>query len=117
MSGTEILVILFGLFVGYWVVSMFSKGTGTRSTPESQRVQKPPAEEPDPQLPWYLVLKVHPQANADQIRQAYQILMSQYHPDKVAALGDELKSLCEKKSREINIAYDQALQEQRSASL
>lgn len=39
--------------------------------------------------------------------------MSQYHPDKVASLGPELRDLCERKTKEINTAYDQAMAEKR----
>lgn len=39
--------------------------------------------------------------------------MSQYHPDKVASLGPELRDLCERKTKEINTAYDQAIAEKR----
>lgn len=31
--------------------------------------------------------------------------MQSYHPDKVASLGDELKELAEKKTKDINEAY------------
>lgn len=48
----------------------------------------------------------------DEIRRSYKTLMSQYHPDKVAELGDELKRLAERKSKEINSAYQQALSQQ-----
>lgn len=37
--------------------------------------------------------------------------MRQYHPDKVASLGPELRDLCECKTKEINIAYDRAMAE------
>jgi DnaJ-domain-containing protein 1 len=32
--------------------------------------------------------------------------MTEYHPDKVASLGPELRALAEKKSKEINAAYE-----------
>jgi DnaJ-domain-containing protein 1 len=35
--------------------------------------------------------------------------MSQYHPDKVASLGRELRELAESKSKEISVAYQEAL--------
>ena len=40
------------------------------------------------------------------IRKRYLELISQYHPDKVDGLGQELKELAELKTKEINIAYD-----------
>jgi hypothetical protein len=41
-----------------------------------------------------------------QIRSKYINLVSLYHPDKVQHLGPELKELAERKSKEINAAYD-----------
>jgi len=32
--------------------------------------------------------------------------MNEYHPDKVSMLGDELKTLAESKTKEINEAYE-----------
>ena len=37
--------------------------------------------------------------------------MGQYHPDKVAGLGVELRALAERKSKEISGAYRQAMRE------
>jgi len=113
MSSAEIIVILFGLFMGYWVVSKLFLGGGKPPVrdgkgPEiSQRVPEP---QPVPQ-PWYEVLELSPQASVEEIRRAYQTLISKYHPDKVATLGDELKALAERKSVQINSAYTQALLE------
>lgn len=114
MSGTEILVILFGLFVGYWVVSKFGMGT-TKKEPAPAVESEPEPKQESPvnkaeTTAWHLILNVSPHATVDQIRRAYKTMMSQYHPDKVATLGDELKALSERKTKEINIAYDQAMQ-------
>jgi hypothetical protein len=42
----------------------------------------------------------------EDIRKAYRKAMTEYHPDKVASLGPELRALAEKKSKEINAAYN-----------
>ncbi len=42
----------------------------------------------------------------EDIRKAYRKAMSEYHPDKVASLGTELRALAEKKAKEINEAYE-----------
>jgi DnaJ domain len=111
MSTTEVLVIVGGLVFGYWVVSLF---TGKKLPP----VMPPPAAahpdaglEPDAPLTqtlWHQVLQVSPAAGHDEIRTAYRDLISQYHPDKVASLGPELRALASRKSKEINAAYDEA---------
>ena len=109
MSETVILVVLFGLFIGYWVVSKFLDAT----PPKSPKIDATPPPEPPPETAktsaWHQVLNIPPTADKEQIRRAYQTLMSQYHPDKVAALGEELKALSARKTQEINVAYDQAM--------
>lgn len=45
MSGTEILVTLFGLFIGYWVVSRFGSGSKGPTPPPSTSISTP--TEPD----------------------------------------------------------------------
>ena len=41
-----------------------------------------------------------------QIRKKYLDLIAKYHPDKVFELGDELKILAEKKTKQLNLAYE-----------
>jgi DnaJ like chaperone protein len=43
------------------------------------------------------------------VQTAYRSLIRQYHPDKVANLGEELRELAEVKSKAINKAYNDAL--------
>lgn len=40
------------------------------------------------------------------IRKRYKELISQYHPDRVHNLGEDLKELAEKKTKELNEAYE-----------
>ena len=54
----------------------------------------------------YTILQISPSANESEIKAAYRKLMSEYHPDKVANLGKELRDLAEKKSKLINWAYE-----------
>lgn len=127
MSSTELLVIVFGLFLGYWVVAKL--GTNKTTKEQSRSQQKPNSdsefsreqaqrerqtEERNP-TSWHEVLNVPSCADTAEIRLAYKRLMSQYHPDKVASLGPELKDLCERKTKEINSAYDQAMAERGAA--
>jgi curved DNA-binding protein CbpA len=52
------------------------------------------------------VLGVAPGASAEEIRSAYQKLIQQYHPDRVAGMGPELRELAEQRTKELNAAYD-----------
>jgi hypothetical protein len=51
------------------------------------------------------ILGVAPGASKEQIRAAYLTRVAQYHPDKVAALGPELRLLAEQMTKQINGAY------------
>lgn len=57
----------------------------------------------------YEVLGVEASASEEQVRVAYQRLVQQYHPDRVAHLAPELQELAERRTKQINEAY-QALQ-------
>jgi preprotein translocase subunit Sec63 len=99
MSGNEIMVALVFLVLGYWLVSAFF-------------ARRPKPQAPDPESvtqTWHGVLSVDANASVEEIRAAYQRLMSQYHPDKVASLGAELRELAERKSKEITVAYREAM--------
>ncbi len=58
--------------------------------------------------PWHEVLQTTPDASLEQIEFAYRRLVAQYHPDKVATLGPELRALAERMTVELNIAYKAA---------
>lgn len=64
--------------------------------------QKPPSSGGQ----WFEVLQVNSTANLDEIKAAYKKKISQYHPDKVAKLGLEFQEIAERKSKEINAAYE-----------
>jgi DnaJ like chaperone protein len=105
MTITEIAVILFGLFAGYWVVSKLvfrPPKAPTQPTPGST-ANTPPR--------WSDILQIAPSASAIEIRDAYKHLISKYHPDKVDSLGQELKDLAEHKSQEITAAYQEGMRE------
>ena len=55
----------------------------------------------------YEVLGVTCSASSDAIQAAYRARMKEYHPDKVAHLGEELQKLAHEKSQEIQRAYRQ----------
>lgn len=99
MSGNEIMVAVVFVLLGYWIVSAF---LNRKPKPRAQKSQ------PGTQT-WPQVLNIDANASVEDIRAAYQTLMSQYHPDKVASLGAELRELAEHKSKEITVAYREAM--------
>ena len=54
----------------------------------------------------YKVLGVSPSATDDEVKKAYRKLALEHHPDKVAALGDDIRKAAEKKFQEINAAKE-----------
>jgi preprotein translocase subunit Sec63 len=99
MSGEELGVSIVFALLGYWIVSFFL-----------QRKPTPAAEgAPPPGQAWPQVLNIDANASVDQIRAAYQALISQYHSDKVAGLGPELREVADRKSKEITAAYREAM--------
>jgi DnaJ-domain-containing protein 1 len=102
MTLTEVAVILFGLFAGYWVVSkLFFRHPKSDASPV-------PASPPNtPQ--WYDILQVSASASSVEIREAYKHLISTYHPAKVDSLGQELKDLAGQKSQQITAAYQEGM--------
>ena len=54
----------------------------------------------------YEILEVSQTSSPNEIKTAYKIKMKEYHPDKVSRLGKELHKLAERKSKEINRAYN-----------
>ncbi len=119
MSSNDILMILGCLVIGYGLVSMMLRKPGPppaapKPPPFGPQFDAPaPLRQPVPPH-WSGVLEIARDANVDEIREAYRRRISQYHPDKVAALGRELQELAEAKSKDITIAYQEALMERRA---
>jgi DnaJ-domain-containing protein 1 len=119
LSAIEALVIAVCLITGYWIVSkMLSRPPqdhqACRRKPDEQSFDgEPPWTFPQDtdSTPWSKVLGVDPAATAEEIRAAYKVRRSEYHPDKVAALGEELRALAERKSKEIGMAYRRGMRE------
>ena len=54
----------------------------------------------------YKVLGISPDATDDEVRKAYRKLALEHHPDRVAALGEDVRKAAEKKFQEINAAKE-----------
>ncbi len=104
MSAEKIGIIVVGSLVGYWVVSALLDAWGDRKQSRAQQAAVPTSD-------WWTALNVSRNASLDEIQDAYRTLISQYHPDKVARLGDEIKAVADRKSKEINSAYEAAVRE------
>jgi DnaJ like chaperone protein len=128
MSGAEWLALIGGVAVGFCIVYiMLSAGAkpkrqvqarnrfGQQGQQWQQQRQEQPRQQrqhyrPEPSIAerWFLILDVPQSAALAEIERAYKVKISQYHPDKVAQMGIEIRELAEAKSKEINAAYDYA---------
>lgn len=116
MSSVDIFVVVFCAVLGYLIVDHLlgirsraqAKGTqGQRSTADAEeRHRRPASERP---RAWWDVLGVNAGASEEEVQRAYRAEISKYHPDKVAHLGDELKAVADQRSKEINLAYREAM--------
>jgi DnaJ like chaperone protein len=58
----------------------------------------------------YKVLGVSPDATDDEVKKAYRKLALEHHPDRVSALGEDVRKAAEKKFQEINAAKEKVYQ-------
>ena len=101
-------LLLIALLV--WFYRRHLRGTAARETRESEgpeRKDGAPSAASEPVFDPYEVLGIPASASAEAIRSAYKARMNEYHPDKVAHLGDELQQLAHLKALEIQRAYQQ----------
>ena len=93
------MFIIVGLVLGHlYDIGVFA-GPAARARPPS-----PPAS---PGADPYATLGVSSSASDDDIESAYRRLMSEFHPDRVASAGAEIRELAERRTREANAAWDQ----------
>lgn len=119
MITTEYVVAILGLVFGYWIVhKLITRNPNQKSGLNNEYPADTEKELLTPQFlgspngaSWDIVLGVSSSSKVEDIRRACRIQMGQYHPDKVAGLGVELRALAERKSKEINGAYRQAMRE------
>jgi len=134
LSSEGWLIVVVALILGFGIVrlvisSVEAKSTGIPKSPGKQSSQsehdrdeefhsyqqskktawQEPQQSGSTKTAWHEVLGVAPSASSDEIRDAYKRKMSQYHPDKVASLGEEFMEIAVNKSKEINMAYKKGM--------
>src|SRR5207302_11320713 len=64
--------------------------------------------EPDNRQEWWEVLEVAPQVRMDDLKRAYRRKVQLYHPDRLSGLAPELLRIAERRTRQLNLAFEQA---------
>jgi DnaJ like chaperone protein len=72
-----------------------------------ERSSRDPAEASKSSVDPYEILGIDSSASGEEIQVAYRARMHEYHPDKVAHLGEELQKVAHRKTLEIQEAYEQ----------
>lgn len=110
MTFTEVMAIIIGGALGYWVIDYFLSFNAVK-TDQSQKEDPTYKNDNDDSIEnrWFEILEVSRGASKEEIALAYKKKISQYHPDKVSSLGPDLQALAEEKSKKINAAYDFAM--------
>lgn len=54
----------------------------------------------------YLILEITPSATEEEIKKAYRKMAVKFHPDKVAALGEEVQKAANEKFQKVQAAYE-----------
>ena len=74
---------------------------------KTEETTREPETPPDPEEEDYAkILGLVGNYTPEDAKSAYRTLIAQYHPDKVALMGDEIREVAERKAKEINEAYE-----------
>ncbi len=74
---------------------------------QRKRSSRAQAESSESSFDPYEVLGIDSSASGEEIQAAYKARMHEYHPDKVAHLGEELQKVAHRKTVEIQRAHEQ----------
>ena len=104
MGGYELIAIVVFFLVGYWLVDYFWPKKKSDAPPAPAHAQGTPGDH----TPWHEVLGVAPDADAEQIRRAYEEKSAQYDPGRIAGTGPEYEEAL-RMTRKINDAFQEAM--------
>ena len=79
-----------------------------RERREQQRRKQAAHDNKDRSRQWWEVLEVSRSATMEEVKRAYHSKLRMYHPDRVNGLGSEFIRMAEDRTRELNLAFDQA---------
>lgn len=105
MTSSEFIVVVGGLVLGYWLVSVVWPLLRDRGEP----APGPALFEPDP--PWHQVLGTHADADRSTVDAAYRAKRDEYSPERLVALGRDARRRAQLRIIQIDRAYAAAMRE------
>ena len=123
MTFNEVAVVVVGAFAGYWIIDAVlnrSPSSKNGNSPASDRRDAMVDGKPDVDTVagsdadyeeyiashWWSILGVTKEAGKGDIAAAYQHLLAECAPDKVAHLGEEFRELAASKVKKLQDAYE-----------
>lgn len=111
MTRGDLVVMVACGVAGFWAVNAWlgMRGDAGQAGPANDRHDDDALRDPDAPATlanWYRILEVREDADRDTIAQAWRRKVGEYHPDKVARLGPEIRSLAERRTQQVNAAYE-----------
>jgi|SRR5262245_7993193 len=103
-SGVLVMVLAgaIGFIVIWFLMGQITERFSTGGSPAQGRTQQSPKPE------WADVLGVAPDATREDIKRAYLRKIEEFEPNRLAALGPEMRRLAEERLEQINLAFDAA---------
>lgn len=124
-NSVAFFLILVAFGIGYWIVSLLFKrynlpkfdhsdkcgNINNNGNERDQRYEKSHVDQSEQRHTnkaayFCELLELKGDVSVENIKKKYREKLAKYHPDKVSHLGNEFQEIAEKKTREINAAYD-----------
>lgn len=99
-------ILLLGWLLWRWIYRPPAEKARAGESPEEEeekRGRNPETAAKDP----YATLGLAKGAGTEEVKRAYRELSNKYHPDKVNHLGEEFRTMAEKRFKEIKSAYEE----------
>jgi DnaJ-domain-containing protein 1 len=103
MDSGDVLVMVLAGGIGF-IVIWFLMGQITSKFSTGPAAAPPQSSRPE----WADVLGVPPDATRDDVKRAYLRKIEEFEPNRLAALGPEMRKLAEERLQQINLAFDAA---------
>lgn len=103
MTSTEVLVIVGGVALGYWLVAVVWPLLSGRDTASSSS--------DDDDAPWHQVLGVPANADRATIDAAHQAKRAEHLPERIAHLSAQARAQAQRRRMQIDRAYAQAMRQ------